>query len=197
MAERPNVIPQPVDSMVERHLAHSLGRMVCGIAALFFQCGFAGSDVHFSVLSGADEDVGRAIVANLAWGTAREAVGHADEFARMYPSELSLARADAARAEVARTRDVFNDALASIGMGLFLADDEWFLPVATPITRRVRQSLERVTDALPELFSLDAVLSRRKRRPVNYPSRSHRNVHHRSVDRDIPQSAGAIELPDA
>ena len=37
-----------------------------GIAALFFQCGFADSDVHFSVLSGADEDVGRAILANLA-----------------------------------------------------------------------------------------------------------------------------------
>jgi hypothetical protein len=40
------------------------------------------------VVSGADEDLGRAILANLAWGTAREALGHADEFARMYPSEL-------------------------------------------------------------------------------------------------------------
>ena len=95
--------------------------MVCGIAVLFFQCGLAGSGVHFSVLSGADEDVGRAILANLAWGTAREALGHADEFARMYPSELSLARADAARAEVRRTREVHNVALAAIGMGRFLA----------------------------------------------------------------------------
>ena len=138
-----------------------------GIAALFFQCGFADSDVHFSVLSGADEDVGRAILANLAWGTAREALGHADEFARMYPSELSLARADAARAEVGRTREVLNDASAAIGMGRFLADDEWFFPVATPLTRRVRESLERVTDAFPELFNLDVVLSRRKRRQVN------------------------------
>ena len=184
--------------MVERHVAHSLGHTVCGIAALFFQCGLAGSDVHFSVLSGGDEDVGRAIVANIAWGTDSEALGHADEFARMYPSELSLARADAARAEVGRTREVFNDALAAIGMGVFLADDEWFHPVATPpLTRRVRQSLERVTDALPELFNLDVVLSRRKRRPVNYHlSRSHRNIDYRSVDRDIPQSTGTIELPD-
>jgi hypothetical protein len=141
--------------------------VVGGTAALFFQCGFAGSDVHFSVLSGADEDVGRAIVANLAWGTARESLGHADEFARMYPSELSLARADTARAEVGRTREVLNDALAAIGMGQFLADDEWFLPVTTPLTRRVRQSLDRVTDAFPELFNLDVVLSRRKRRQAN------------------------------
>jgi hypothetical protein len=119
------------------------------------------------VVSAADEDVGRAIVANLAWGTAREALGHADEFARMYPSELSLARAGAARAEVGRTREVFNDALAAIGMGRFLADDELFLPVATPLTRRVRQSLDRVTDAFPELLNLDVVLSRRKRRQAN------------------------------
>jgi hypothetical protein len=147
--------------------SHPLGRIVRAIAALFFQCGFAGSDVHFSVVSAADEDVGRAIVANLAWGTAREALGHADEFARMYPSELSLARADAARAEVGRTREVFNDALAAIGMGRFLADDELFLPVATPLTRRVRQSLDRVTDAFPELLNLDVVLSRRKRRQAN------------------------------
>ncbi|HEV3369242.1 MAG TPA: hypothetical protein VG074_06745 [Acidimicrobiales bacterium] len=119
------------------------------------------------MLSGADEDVGRAIVANLAWGTAREALGHADEFARMYPSELSLARADAARAEVGRTREVLNDALAGIGMGRFLSDDEWFFPVGTPLARRVRHSLERVTDAFPELFNLDVVLSRRKRRQVN------------------------------
>jgi hypothetical protein len=118
------------------------------------------------VLSGADEDVGRAILANLAWGTAREALGHADEFTKMYPSELSQARADAARAEVGRTREVLNDALAAIGMGRFLADDECFLPVGTPLTRRVRQSLERVTDAFPELFNLDVVLSQRKRRQV-------------------------------
>jgi hypothetical protein len=118
------------------------------------------------VLSGADEDVGRAILANLAWGTAREALGHADEFARMYPSELSLARADAARAEVRRTREVLNVALAAIGMGRFLAD-ELVLPVAAPLIRRVRQSLERVTEAFPEVFNLDVVLSRRKRRQAN------------------------------
>ena len=105
-------------------------------------------------MSAADENVGRAIVANLAWGTAREALGHADEFART-------------RAEVGRTREVFNDALAAIGMGRFLADDELFLPVATPLTRRVRQSLDRVTDAFPELLTLDVVLSRRKRRQAN------------------------------
>ena len=79
---------------------------------------------HFSVLSATDEDVGRAIVATVAWGTARETLGHADEFAEMHPSDLSVARAEAARAEVARTRDVFNEALAAIGIGPFLADEE-------------------------------------------------------------------------
>jgi hypothetical protein len=49
----------------------------------------------------------------------------------------------------------------------FLSDDEWFFPVGTPLARRVRHSLERVTDAFPELFNLDVVLSRRKRRQVN------------------------------
>jgi len=47
----------------------------------------------------------------------------ADEVAEMHPSELSAARADAARAEVARTRDVFNEALAAVGIGPFLADE--------------------------------------------------------------------------
>jgi hypothetical protein len=68
--------------------------------------------------------MGRAIVATLAWGAACEALGHADEVAQMHPSEFSLARADAARAEVARTRDVLNEALVGIGLGPFLADDE-------------------------------------------------------------------------
>jgi hypothetical protein len=149
------------------------------------------------VLSGADEDVGRAILANLAWGTAREALGHADEFARMYPSELSLARADAARAEVGRTREVLNDALAAIGLGRFLADDEWFLPVATPLTRRVRQSLERVTEAFPELFNLDVVLSRRKADRSTDSSRSRRSAQDCSVDRETPPSAGTLDVPDA
>jgi hypothetical protein len=71
-----------------------------------------------------DEDVGRAMIATVAWGTACEALGHADEVAQTHPSELSLARAHAARAEVARTRDVFNEALAAIGLGPFLSSDE-------------------------------------------------------------------------
>jgi len=71
-----------------------------------------------------DEHVGRAMVATVAWGTACEALGHADEVAQTHPSELSLARADTARAEVARTRDAFNEALSAIGLGPFLADDE-------------------------------------------------------------------------
>ena len=61
--------------------------------------------------------------ATVAWGTAREALGHADGVAEVHPSNLSAARADAARAEVARTRDVFNEALAPIGLGPFLADE--------------------------------------------------------------------------
>jgi hypothetical protein len=75
------------------------------------------------VLPDTDEDVGRAIVATVAWGTACETLGHADEFAGIHPSDLSVARAEVARAEVARTRDVFNEALAAIGIGPFLADD--------------------------------------------------------------------------
>jgi hypothetical protein len=74
-------------------------------------------------LSDQDEDMGRAIVATLAWGTACEALGHADKVAEMQPSELSVARADAARAEVLRTREVFNEALAGIGLGPFLIDE--------------------------------------------------------------------------
>ena len=68
--------------------------------------------------------MGRAIVATLAWGSTCEALGHADESVQTHPSELSLARADATRAEVSRTRDVLNEALAGIGLGPFLADDE-------------------------------------------------------------------------
>jgi hypothetical protein len=75
------------------------------------------------VLSGTDDDLGRAMVATLAWGVAREALGHADEVAEMHPSEFSRARADAARAEVGRTREVFNETLAAIGLGSFLADE--------------------------------------------------------------------------
>jgi hypothetical protein len=62
---------------------------------------------------------------------------------------------------------MFNDTLAAIGLGPFLADDEWFLGVATPTTQRVRQSVQRVTDLLPALFNLDVVLSRHNRREVN------------------------------
>ena len=75
------------------------------------------------MLSGTDEEVGRAIVATVAWGTACETLGHADEFAGMHPSDLSVARAEVARGEVARTRDVFNEALAAIGVGPLLADE--------------------------------------------------------------------------
>jgi hypothetical protein len=119
------------------------------------------------VLLGTDEDVGRAILANLAWGAAREALGRADELAKMQPSHASLLRADAARAEVVRTGEMFNDSLAAIGLGPFLADDEWFLPVAPPATQRVRQSVQRVTNLLPALFNLDVVLSRHHRREVD------------------------------
>jgi hypothetical protein len=79
-----------------------------------------------NVLSGTDEAVGRVIVAALAWGAARDALGHADEFADTHPSELSSSRANAASAEVTRTRDVVNIALAVVGFGPFLADDDWF-----------------------------------------------------------------------
>jgi hypothetical protein len=119
------------------------------------------------VLLGTDEDVGRAILANLAWGAAREALGRADELARMQPSHSSLSRADAARAEVVRTSEVFNETLAAIGLGPFLADDEWFLPVATPPAQRVRQSVHRMIDLLPALFNLDVVPSHHNRREVD------------------------------
>jgi hypothetical protein len=79
-----------------------------------------------NVLSGTDEAVGRVIVATLAWGAAREALGHADEIADTHPSELSSSRANAASAEVTRTRNVVNIALAVVGFGPFLADDDWF-----------------------------------------------------------------------
>jgi hypothetical protein len=75
------------------------------------------------VLSGTDEAIGRVIVANLAWGTAREALGHANALAELQPSELSIARLDAASAEVDRTREVFHAALAAIGLGPFAADE--------------------------------------------------------------------------
>jgi hypothetical protein len=123
------------------------------------------------VLSETDEDVGQAILANLAWGSAREALGRADELAKMQPSHSSLSRADAARAEVLRTSEVFNEALAAIGLGPFLADDEWFLPVAAPPTQWVRQSVQRVTDLLPALFNLDVVLSHHNRRSVDHTLR--------------------------
>ncbi len=119
------------------------------------------------MLLGTDEEVGRAILANLAWGAASEAFGRADELAKMQPSHSSLSRADAARAEVARTSELFNETLAAIGLGPFLADDEWFLPNDRPATQRVRQSVQRVTDLLPALFNLDVVLSRLHRREVD------------------------------
>jgi hypothetical protein len=64
------------------------------------------------------------MLATLAWGIACEGLGHADGIAEMDPSELSLARVDAARAEVRRTREEFNEALTAIGLGPFLADEE-------------------------------------------------------------------------
>ena len=77
-----------------------------------------------NVPSGIDEEVGRAIVANLAWGAAREALGRANALAELRPSELSRARLDAERALVGRTREVFNNALAAMGgVGPFLADE--------------------------------------------------------------------------
>ena len=79
-----------------------------------------------NVLSGTDEAVGRIIVATLAWGAAREALGHAAEFADTHPSELSSSRVNAASAEVVRTSDVVNSALAVVGFGPFLTDDDWF-----------------------------------------------------------------------
>src|ERR1035438_4253123 len=39
-------------------------------------------------LRGQDEEMGRAIVATVAWGTTCEALGHADELAELQPSEL-------------------------------------------------------------------------------------------------------------
>ena len=75
------------------------------------------------------------MLATLAWGIACEALGHADGIAEMDPSELSLARADAARAEVRRTREVFNEALTAIGLGPFLP------PMRSG--RRIRRSLAR------------------------------------------------------
>ena len=119
------------------------------------------------MLLGTDEEVGRAILANLAWGAAREALGRADELAKMQPSHSSLSQADAARAEVVRTSEMFNESLAAIGLGPFLADDEWFFSVAAPATQRVRQSVQRVTDLLPALFNLNVVLSRHHRREVD------------------------------
>jgi hypothetical protein len=83
--------------------------------------------------SGQDEDTGRAIVATLAWETACEALGHADAVAEMQPSELALARADAAREEVHRAREVFNEALAEIGLGRFPA-----LPISGGVCRSRR-----------------------------------------------------------
>jgi hypothetical protein len=62
---------------------------------------------------------------------------------------------------------MFNETLAAIGLGPFLADDEWFLPGAPPATQRVRQSVQRVTDLLPALFNLDLLLSRHHRREID------------------------------
>jgi hypothetical protein len=98
-------------------------RVMLSSGSIFTFARHGTEDREVVALSGQDEDMGRAIVATLAWGAACEALGHADEVAQTHPSELSLARADAARAEVARTRDVLNDALVGIGLGPFLADD--------------------------------------------------------------------------
>jgi hypothetical protein len=62
---------------------------------------------------------------------------------------------------------MFNETLAAIGLGPFLADDEWFLPGTPPATQRVRQSVQRVTDLLPALFNLDLLLSRHHRREID------------------------------
>ncbi len=64
------------------------------------------------------------MLATIAWGNACEALGHANGVAETQPSELSLARADAACAEMCRTREAFNEALTDVGLGPFLADAE-------------------------------------------------------------------------
>ena len=77
-----------------------------------------------NVLSRSDEAVGRAMVANLAWGIACEALGHANGVAAMHPCETCHARVDAARGEVCRTREEFNEALAALALGPFLVDED-------------------------------------------------------------------------
>ena len=64
------------------------------------------------------------MLATIAWGNACEALGHANGVAETQPSEISLSRAEAARAEMCRTREAFNDALIDVGLGPFFADDE-------------------------------------------------------------------------
>ena len=51
-------------------------------------------------------------------------LAHGHTVAQTHQSEFSMARADAARAEVGRTREMFNEALAAIGLGPFLASDD-------------------------------------------------------------------------
>jgi len=55
------------------------------MVALFFQFEVRVIWARVSVLLGTDEDVGRAIVATVAWGTACETLGHADEICRDAP----------------------------------------------------------------------------------------------------------------
>jgi hypothetical protein len=61
------------------------------------------------------------MLATIAWENACEALGHADGVAETQPSELSLARADAARVEMCRSREALNEALVDVGLGPFLA----------------------------------------------------------------------------
>ena len=67
------------------------------------------------------------MLATIAWGNACEALGYADGVAETQPSEVSLSRADTARAEMCRAREAFNEALRDVGLGPFLADAELIL----------------------------------------------------------------------
>ena len=64
------------------------------------------------------------MIATLAWGIACKALGHAEGVAETQPSELSLARADVARADMCRSREALNEALIDVGLGAFLIDHE-------------------------------------------------------------------------
>ena len=75
------------------------------------------------VLSGTDEAIRPSHGRHRGLGICSRGRGHADELAELKPSGLSRARADTAHAEVARTRDVLNKALAGIGLDAFVAEE--------------------------------------------------------------------------